>query len=258
MSSAYGSIARPATGKVDDAGMAALVSTLRFPISDTQVLAIVQITADTKMDVTSPLFKHLQELLNAEVRVGNTYPQEHELDAAAFEQYFLSADAFVCVVADQPGIPSWSAMTQWSAAECTDRAAGAFYVKPNYPGRCSHVCNGGFLVHANGHRGRGVGTAMALAFLRVAPALGYKASVFNLVFESNVPSVKLWRRTGFREIGRVPKAGRLRTDGSQEERFVDAIMFYHDFESVLPLSVFAAQYPTTRLRTEQSSGVGNQ
>lgn len=24
--------------------------------------------------------------------------------------------------------------------------AGCFYVKPNFPGRCSHVCNGGFIV----------------------------------------------------------------------------------------------------------------
>ena len=26
--------------------------------------------------------------------------------------------------------------------------AGCFYVKPNFPGRCSHVCNGGFIVRS--------------------------------------------------------------------------------------------------------------
>lgn len=36
---------------------------------------------------------------------------------------------------------------------------GSFYVKPNYPGRSSHVCNAGFLV-AEAARGKGVGRAM--------------------------------------------------------------------------------------------------
>ena len=37
------------------------------------------------------------------------------------------------------------------ARECL----GSFYVKPNYPGRSSHVCNGGFLV-TDAARNRGV------------------------------------------------------------------------------------------------------
>ncbi|KAJ3330819.1 hypothetical protein HDU76_004787 [Blyttiomyces sp. JEL0837] len=66
---------------------------------------------------------------------------------------------------------------------------------------------------------------MAEAFKVLAPVLGYKASMFNLVFESNVGSVQLWRSCGFQEIGRVPKAGRLKG----QEKLVDAIMFYYDF-----------------------------
>ncbi|KAF9153383.1 hypothetical protein BGX20_004938, partial [Mortierella sp. AD010] len=44
----------------------------------------------------------------------------------------------------------------------------------------------------------------------------------------------LWRRLGFREIGRVPKAGRLRGQGAQDEAesYVDAIQFYWDFETM--------------------------
>ena len=41
---------------------------------------------------------------------------------------------------------------------------GSFYVKPNYPGRSSHVCNGGFLV-TDGARNRGVGRLMGEAYL---------------------------------------------------------------------------------------------
>lgn len=73
---------------------------------------------------------------------------------------------------------------------------------------------------------------MALAFLAIAPLLGYKASMFNLVFESNTPSVRLWRSLGFREIGKIPNAGYLRkkTESNQiVEEYVDAIMFYYSF-----------------------------
>lgn len=57
---------------------------------------------------------------------------------------------------------------------------GAFYIKPNFPGRCSHVCNGGFITDPQRRR-RGVARLMGHAFLRFAKELGYKASYFNLV-----------------------------------------------------------------------------
>ena len=47
---------------------------------------------------------------------------------------------------------------------------GSFYVKPNYPGRSSHVCNGGFLVTGTS-RNRGVGRLMGEAYLEWAPKL---------------------------------------------------------------------------------------
>jgi RimJ/RimL family protein N-acetyltransferase len=60
---------------------------------------------------------------------------------------------------------------------------GCYYIKPNYPGRASHNCNAGFIVPPSG-RGNGSGGGLAKSFLTYAPALGYRASVFNLVFES--------------------------------------------------------------------------
>jgi L-amino acid N-acyltransferase YncA len=69
---------------------------------------------------------------------------------------------------------------------------------------------------------------MGQLFIRFAPLLGYKSSVFNLVFENNTASVSTWRKLGFREIGRVPKVGRLKAEKGGEE-FVDAIMFYYEF-----------------------------
>ena len=47
---------------------------------------------------------------------------------------------------------------------------GSFYVKPNYPGRSSHVCNGGFLV-TDAARNKGVGRLMGEGYLEWAPKL---------------------------------------------------------------------------------------
>lgn len=69
---------------------------------------------------------------------------------------------------------------------------GAFYIKPNFPGRCSHVCNGGFITDPSRRR-RGVATLMGHAFLRFAKDLGYKSSYFNLVSSMNAaPLILCW------------------------------------------------------------------
>lgn len=48
---------------------------------------------------------------------------------------------------------------------------GMFYVKPNYPGRSSHNCNGGFVVPPVA-RGLKVGMSLGKAYLHFAPLLG--------------------------------------------------------------------------------------
>jgi len=147
----------------------------------------------------------VRSILNHEIEEGISYPQEDTLSADDFRAYFLSAEAFV-------------------ARKCaTGEIMGSFYIKPNYPGRCNHICNGGFLV-AEPFRKLGLGKVMGKNFCYLAKDLGYRASMFNLVFVNNVPSVNLWKSLGFVQTGRVPKAGRLKNG---EE--VDALQFYHDF-----------------------------
>ncbi|CAG8593040.1 5970_t:CDS:1, partial [Gigaspora rosea] len=60
---------------------------------------------------------------------------------------------------------------------------------------------------------------MAESFLLFAPLLGYKSSIFNLVFENNIASIKLWKSLGFKEIGKIPKAGRLKNS----DKLIDAL-----------------------------------
>lgn len=118
----------------------------------------------------------------------------------AFRAYFLSHAAFVVRVAAPSPHPQ-AAEAPPAAAGATGgetpttvgaEAArneeeherlevwGAFYIKPNFPGRCSHVCNGGFITDPRRRR-RGVARLMGHAFLRFARDLGYRASYFNLV-----------------------------------------------------------------------------
>ncbi|EGD82178.1 hypothetical protein PTSG_11932 [Salpingoeca rosetta] len=49
--------------------------------------------------------------------------------------------------------------------------------------------------------------------------------MFNLVFTCNVPSVRLWQRLGFQQIGLLPNAGNMKGVGMS-----DAIIFYKAFE----------------------------
>jgi GNAT superfamily N-acetyltransferase len=101
---------------------------------------------------------------------------------------------------------------------------GSFYIKPNYPGRSSHVCNAGFLV-TDAARNKGVGRLMGESYLEWAPRLGYNYSVFNLVYETNVASCRIWDALGFKRIGRVKGAGNLKSYPGQ---LIDAIIYGRD------------------------------
>ncbi|KAF9974626.1 hypothetical protein BGZ73_001925 [Actinomortierella ambigua] len=173
------------------------------------------------------LLQAMHKIFNDEVEAGDTYPHEFTVDQEGFVSYFMGGEGFVLLRGRYARASDVLPMAK--AEDWDERLLGFFYVKPNFP-----ICNGGFMVNPT-HRGRGVGGIMARAYLRVAPMLGYRASMFNLVFYSNQASIRLWQRLGFREIGRIPQAGRLRGQGptksKDEEGYVDAVMFYFDFTS---------------------------
>ena len=52
------------------------------------------------------------------------------------------------------------------------------------------------------YRSTGIGKFLGEQYILLAKDLHYRASFFNLVFVSNVASVKLWRSLGFVETGR--------------------------------------------------------
>ena len=157
---------------------------------------------DTKYEIA--LFAIFKDIIDD----GQTYPLERVDTMDDFRSYFLSHDCFVCVDAD------------------SDEVYGGFYVKPNFPGRSSHICNAGFIVKQTA-RQMGVGSFMAGNYLQIARDLGYEGSFFNLVFLSNPHSLKIWDRLGFTKIGTVPKAGWLKGLG-----YVDANQYYYDLTTL--------------------------
>jgi L-glutamate-5-semialdehyde N-acetyltransferase len=77
-------------------------------------------------------------------------------------------------------------------------------------------------------RGQGSGRYLVDAFLYFAPRLGYKSSIFNLVFATNIASIKLWDKYGFKRVGVVKGAGRLK--GHTE--LIDAYIYQYEFPEV--------------------------
>ena len=154
----------------------------------------------------------VRQMLNNIIVEGSTYPQEYPLSEEEFAAYWLVGDAFVVRTTEAP--------PQTDTAEAPGRIVGAFYLKSNFPGRCSHICNAGFIVPPE-MRGRGIGRFMGEAMLAIAPQRGYRAVMFNLIFETNQPSYRLWRSLGFQELGRIPAAVRV-----GEDRYIDAILMH--------------------------------
>lgn len=166
------------------------------------------------------LLAYLCELLNREIEKGDTYPMMDGMALSYFAPYWFANFAAIMVVGDIQS-PEEIAQMEQDGADWAKKCLGSFYIKPNYPGRSSHVCNGGFLV-TDAARNRGVGRLMGEGYLEWAPKLGYTYSVFNLVYETNVASLKIWDALGFKRIGRVKGCGNLK---SYPDEYVDAIIF---------------------------------
>ncbi len=132
------------------------------------------------------------------VAAGEGYPHAPPLTRESYEQTFVRPVTIVV------------------AARVDGAVAGAYYLKPNFPGRAAHIANAGYVV-ASGFRSRGIGRLLVVDSISRAPLVGFDAIPFNLVFASN-PARAMYRDLGWNEVGVVPEA----VDGE------DAII-YHRF-----------------------------
>ncbi len=150
-----------------------------------------------------PLLAQLYDRIVAE---GTSYPHERMLTHDEFQDYWAKGKSTV-VAYERP---------------CkTDPALlGAFYLKPNWPGRARHVANAGFIV-APEWRNRGLGWLLGAVMLDYAKELGYRGVLFNLVFSENTVARHLWEKLGFRTLGVIP--GVVRKNDAQ---YQDALIMF--------------------------------
>jgi hypothetical protein len=120
------------------------------------------------------LLSYLTSQMNREIEKGDTYPMTTSMTIDFFGAYWFANFAAVMLLGDWGGDDD-EVMLRLASSENVEKdwekeCLGSFYVKPNYPGRSSHVCNGGFLV-TDGARNRGVGRLRGECYLEWAPKL---------------------------------------------------------------------------------------
>ncbi|KAK6067169.1 histone acetyltransferase spt10 [Seiridium cupressi] len=199
-------------------GFPANIQPRQVTLRDRQTIATVVPFASSSQ-VPPSLLKYLSDQFAKEIEGGDTYPMIEPMALEQFSKYWFQNFAAIMLLGTIDSAEQVVEGKDWSK-ECL----GSFYIKPNYPGRSSHVCNAGFLV-TEAARNRGVGRLMGESYLDWAPKLEYTYSVFNLVYETNVASCKIWDGLGFKRIGRVKGCGNLK---SYPDRLVDAIIYGRD------------------------------
>lgn len=124
-------------------------------------------------------------ILEPVIRAGETYTLDRELSR-------------------EEGLSYWLEHSVWVA--CLDGVvAGTYYLRRNQHGGGSHVCNCGYMTSA-AFQGRGLAGEMCVHSMQMARNMGFRAMQFNFVVVSNEGAVRLWRKHGFREVGRIPQA----------------------------------------------------
>ncbi|GJN71525.1 hypothetical protein PLIIFM63780_006140 [Purpureocillium lilacinum] len=202
----------------NDPGLPPDIVPRQVTLRDRQTVATI-VPFASRHRVPPSLLAYLSDQLNREIDSGDTYPMTEPFTADAFADYWFQTFGAVMLLGSIDSADDVVEGRDW-ARECL----GSFFIKPNYPGRSSHVCNGSFIV-TDGSRNRGVGRLMGEAYIDWAPRLGYTYSVFNLVYETNVASCRIWDALGFKRIGRVKACGNLR---SHPDRLIDAIIYGRD------------------------------
>jgi ribosomal protein S18 acetylase RimI-like enzyme len=127
-------------------------------------------------------------LLEPVFRSGDTYAFPRSITAEEARDAWMAAPKATYIAKDDAGI-----------------LVGTYYLKTNFPGQGSHVCNCGYVV-AESARGRGFASAMCIHSQEQARAAGYRCMQFNFVASSNTVALRLWQKLGFSIVGTLPEA----------------------------------------------------
>ncbi|MEM9739531.1 MAG: GNAT family N-acetyltransferase [Pseudomonadota bacterium] len=126
-----------------------------------------------------------------------------------------------------PKISESDAIAYWTGndkktfvAEVEGDILGTYYLRPNQAGGGSHICNCGYMTHANATR-RGVASVMCAHSLEYAKSIGFRGMQYNFVVGTNVGAIRLWQKFGFETVGRLPKSFKHPSAG-----YVDAFVLF--------------------------------
>jgi hypothetical protein len=120
-------------------------------------------------DVPPSLMRYLSDQLNKEIAKGDTYAMVDPIPLEQFATYWFFNFGAIMLLGDINSVYEMKAMER-AGADWTKTCLGSFNIRPNYPGRSNHVCNGMFLV-TDAARNRGVGRLMGEGYLEWAPKL---------------------------------------------------------------------------------------
>jgi len=191
-------------------GIAPCPVTLRDRVTTATILPF---SAPNQVPLT--LLAYLCHQLGREIEKGDTYPMLDPLPLATFGPYWFGVFGAIMLLGD---IQDGRALHEMARRGCDwDRQClGSFYIKPNYPGRSSHVCNGGFLV-TDASRNRGVGRLMGETYLDWAPKLASHTTQKACACALTCPGLHVFRlQPGLRDQrSLVPHLGR---SGLQADR----------------------------------------
>lgn len=140
----------------------------------------------------------VMEIWNSVVRDGIAFPQVEELTSEDADSFF-SEQSYTGVAIDNT----------------TNEVVGLYILHPNNVGRCGHICNTSYAVKEN-CRGLHIGERLVKDSLQVGARLGFRILQFNAVVASNIHALNLYKRLGFRQLGRIPQ-GFLMKDGHYED-----------------------------------------
>lgn len=136
----------------------------------------------------------LRQIFNSIIEAGEAFTYDTPFSDHAMKEYV------------------WSFTSGGWVAELDGRVVGGYVLRPNQPGRGSHVCNATYVVDAS-VRGQKLGRRLGEHSLATAKEIGFTAMQFNAVVSTNGAAVNLWTSLGFQTVGTVPDGFR-RADGS--------------------------------------------
>jgi len=142
-------------------------------------------------------------ILQETIRAGDTYTFSPQSTAEEIRLAWVEVPAKTFVACEPEG-----------------QILGTYFIKANQPGLGAHVCNCGYVVAATA-QGRGIASLMCEHSQAQALALGFRAMQFNFVVSTNIRAIRLWERSGFAVVGRLPGAFNHRRLG-----YVDALVMF--------------------------------